>query len=92
MKQGSIRKQALALCGGALLGAVIAVAVIRLAGDTLPAIADARLLALLPLAILLYLLCIAVHEAGHVAAGLLVGDSPKAMPRAPKPVRARPAG
>ncbi|HEX2167757.1 MAG TPA: hypothetical protein VHG09_11050, partial [Longimicrobiales bacterium] len=74
MKQRSTRRQAAALIGGALVGAVIGVALARAsdgaAGRLMPMPAS------LLLALFVYLLCILIHEIGHLAAGALAGFRP----------------
>ncbi|HEX6132989.1 MAG TPA: hypothetical protein VFZ24_03335 [Longimicrobiales bacterium] len=77
MRQGSIRRQALALFGGAFVGAIIGMAAISMAGDRLPVVGGGiGPLVTLLLTVLVYMLCIGVHEAGHLIAGALVGYRP----------------
>src|SRR5690606_38658246 len=77
MNQGSIRRQALAVFGGAVVGSGIGLGAIGMAGDTLP-LAGVRLGPglVVVLAVAVYVACIAVHEAGHLLAGRLMGYRP----------------
>lgn len=74
MKQGSARRQAAVLFAGAIFGAAVGIALARLsdglAGQPIPVVAA------LLLAVVLYVACIAAHEAGHLAAGALAGFRP----------------
>lgn len=77
MTPGSIRRQALALFGGAIVGAIIGMAAIGMAGDRLPTVGGGTgPLVTLLLTLAVYMLCIGVHEAGHLVAGVLVGYRP----------------
>lgn len=74
MRQVAVRSQTLVMVGSALFGALLGVALVRLSGGALQGQVPAP--AAILLALLLYLGCILVHEAGHLAAGALAGFRP----------------
>ena len=74
MRQVTIRSQTLVMVGSALFGALLGVALVRLSGAGFQG--DVPAPAAILLAIVLYLACILVHEAGHLAGGALAGFRP----------------
>lgn len=74
MKKGSARRQATLLIGSGLVGVLIGVALVRLSDGAIRPLVPGP--AGLLLAILVYLACIAAHEAGHLAGGALAGFRP----------------
>jgi hypothetical protein len=75
MKRGPGLGQVAALLGAAAFGALIAVVALRIAGGGQPPM-GAGLGAAILVAAMVYMLCIGVHEGGHLAAGLLAGYRP----------------
>jgi hypothetical protein len=75
MRKGSGFRQAAPLLGGAAVGIILALAGQRSAGSGL-ALTSVGPLAAVLIAAGVYIVCIGVHEAGHLAAGLLAGYRP----------------